>query len=178
MLIAHILYLGKVDRAELQTLFNSKSGIVGVNMSLYYLVVVNHNNAVAYGFKISAELYGILAVLVSFYYVFGAVGEVNILVEAAHNRSKRFYCDRLCCLFFIVGNNSLALENASHSSHHYAKTLSSGVHNSRLFKGGQKVGGGIKHSFSLGAYLAPEDRNIGDSLTNLPCPYRRKPCNR
>ena len=62
MLDPHIFYLrlGIVNQpSEFKSLFKSKSGIVRMNVNLYYFLIVNNHNAVADSFKISPQHKGI-----------------------------------------------------------------------------------------------------------------------
>ena len=56
MLELHIFYLRQIDVAKFKTLLDSLTRVVGMNVYLYYLIVLDNYNAVTYGFKISSQL--------------------------------------------------------------------------------------------------------------------------
>ena len=84
MLIAHIFYFKVNQLTEGKSVFNGISGVVGMNMNLDYLIVINHNNAIAYTFKISPQCLRLLfALRITVYYKLGALGKGYFGFKAA-----------------------------------------------------------------------------------------------
>jgi len=79
VLVAHILYFKVYKLTEGKRVFNSVTGVIGMNVNLYYFIIVYHNNAVAYRFKISAQLCGLFINFpIAVYYKFGAIGKGDL----------------------------------------------------------------------------------------------------
>ena len=88
MLLAHVLYLHLGQLAELYALLDRLAGVVGVNVHLDDVIVVDHYNAVADGLEERAQRCRVLCAGLLVYDKLGAVREFDIQIGRASCRER------------------------------------------------------------------------------------------
>ena len=131
MLLAHVLYLHLGQLAELYALLDRLAGVVGVNVHLDDVIVVDHYNAVADGLEERAQRCRVLCAGLLVYDKLGAVRELDILLSRARSRNSR----RCGGLRFLLGTyHPAAGDNLLHSAEDNQQTLAARVNYARLFQ--------------------------------------------
>ena len=153
---AHIVDLHIAEISYLKSFFKCKSGIVGVNVYLYDILIIKDNSTVSYGFKIGPEVCCLFGSVLAVDDVFRAVGVDDLLIILEFD--VVFAPGRLICI--RRDGPGITLEGSEHLLDYHNEALCACIHNTCLFEYGELFGG-ISQCFLGSTYhFRPLDDDI------------------
>ena len=117
MLLLHVFDFKINQHTEKQTLLQSFSGMFGMNVHFYYIVIVNNHNTVAYCFEISSQKLCVFTIVFFLYKKFRTVCEFDICFYAS--RGVGYNGSLNIGINFLVCNNPVSVDNALYALHYY-----------------------------------------------------------